>query len=115
MRCTSTSKTQAIRTRRLRLLDWRASGTRPWAHWTREQTASLVKEGIANDAEFATRPSGLVIYTSDDGPRVYVPEKRRKPLFKWFHETAGHVAAAKTHSLITKDYYWPHSRRDVRK
>ena len=66
-------------------------------------------------AKFATRPSGLVIYTGDDGPRVYVPEKRRKPLFKWFHETAGHVAAAKTHSLIMKDYYWPNSSRDVQK
>ena len=83
--------------------------------WTREQTASLSKEGLAGDAHFATRPSGLIIYTGDDGPRVYVPEKRRKPLFKWFHETAGHVAAAKTHSLIAKDYYWPHSRRNVRK
>ena len=84
--------------------------------WIKEQPASLKGEGLDKDENLATRISGLTVYTGKDNiAKIYVPKQRRQALFKWFHETVCHLSGRKTHSILSKYYFWPKSHSDCRK
>ena len=84
--------------------------------WIKEQLASLKGEGLDKDENLATRVSGLTVYTGKDNiAKIYVPKQRRQALFKWFHETVCHLSGRKTHSILSKYYFWPKSHSDCKK
>ena len=54
------------------------------------------------------------MYYGPDGPKIYVPFKRRKALFSHQHKAINHMAAEKTHRELRKSYFWPSMRKDCR-
>ena len=84
--------------------------------WAAEQPESLEKEReLVIDSRIGTADSGLRTYTPADMPRIYVPERRRRPLFDFIHKAINHMAALKTYNELSKSYYWPTMKRDSRK
>jgi transposase-like protein len=84
--------------------------------WAAEQLASLEKDkGSMIESRIGTADSGLKTYTPGLSPRIYVPEQRRRPLYEFTHNAINHMAALKTFNELSKSYYWPTMKRDVRK
>ena len=44
-------------------------------------------------SRIGTADSDLRTYTQADMPRIYVPERRRRPLFDFVHKAINHMAA----------------------
>lgn len=47
------------------------------------------------------------MYYGPDGPKIYVPVKRRNAVFSHHHKAINHMAAEKTHRELRKSYFWP--------
>ena len=69
--------------------------------WAGEQPNSLELERakLINN-RFSTLASGLTMYDPADGPRIYVPVERRRPLYEFSHKAINHMGAAITYSEL---------------
>ena len=52
------------------------------------------------------------MYDQADGPRIYVPIPRRRPLFDFVHRAVHHMAANITFNELRKSYFWPTMPKD---
>lgn len=82
--------------------------------WIPKQAAAIAKEATAYRSTRRTRDDGLTTVKSDnDRKQIYVPPTRRRELYKLTHIGIGHLAAAKTHAEMAKNYHWPMMRCDI--
>lgn len=60
-------------------------------------------------------PSGLLFDTSQDCPRIYVPNDPaiKTALLHEAHDAAAHLGTAKTLEYLARYYYWPHMQKSV--
>ena len=54
------------------------------------------------ESRLGVADSGLRTYTPADMPRIYVPERRRRPLYDFVHKATNHMAALKTYNESAK-------------
>ena len=74
----------------------------------------VIKALAENEPGWAEDADGIVTWQG----RIYVPKDKplREQIIKMNHDSvvAGHPGQYKTHELITRDYWWPRIRADVR-
>jgi len=90
-------------------------------HLSLQQDSSKLPSHLQSRVDRYSFHDGLLYYSIDqhDAPRIVVPndEDLRLRLISEFHDTpvGGHLGREKTFLSLSRDYYWPHQYKWVRK
>ena len=58
-------------------------------------------------------PDRVVTVKQDGEQRILVPEKSRKKLLNWYHETLLHPGANRMYDTLRQHYYWKNMKKDI--
>ena len=81
--------------------------------WIHEQTAEMddVKKNYPD--KWVKREDGLILVTTDNGNKIYVPKNQRKNLVMKVHREMVHGMIRRVRRVLTSKYSWPKMISDI--